>query len=158
MARHEIGTTVAERILTFAASGDSREVTLRVGAPVADDGAKRVAPWRCTIQIEGLDGDAGKPTTIYGEDSLQALVLALDFARRMLPFYARRAGGSLSAGDEDFDIITPNARLLDFYGQVSGEAMQVVREAELALRERSEPELAVVHRRTRELVDKYGEK
>jgi len=104
-----------------------------------------------------MGGTADRPTPIFGEDSLQALVLALDFARRMLPFYARKAGGTLSAGDDDFDVITPNAAALDFYGRVSGEAMQAVREAERALRGKAEPDLVDLHRQMRELVDRYGE-
>jgi hypothetical protein len=157
-----IGRVVAMRALTLTTAAESREVLLWVGLPVEDDGAGSRAPWRCPLAFGGLGADAAKVRPIPGEDSLQALVCALDYARRMLPYYAHRAGGTLSAWDGgfdgDFDVITPNARLIDFYGEASGEALDAVRQAERALRTVGDRELRKVHERLQSLVKKYGEK
>jgi hypothetical protein len=54
---------------------------------------ERGDPWWCPVQISGLGGR--RLETVAGEDSLQALILALEFASRELPLEAGRAGGQL---------------------------------------------------------------
>ena len=71
----EIGPVVAERKLTFQRDDLQKSVTLVVGQPVRPDRADALDPWWCPIQLRGLDD---RVHSIAGEDSLQALVLALE--------------------------------------------------------------------------------
>jgi hypothetical protein len=110
------------------------------------------------MQWDGF-GPADKMCSIAGEDSLQALVLALDAARRLLPHYAEQLGGALSwAGCGDLDVISPQQDLVEAYGKVAGEAMAAVRSAEAALRDTQDSALASVHDKLLELVHRYGER
>jgi hypothetical protein len=64
----------AERELEFQGrdSGESRKVVVRIGVP-EHDGTR----WRCPTQLVGAP-QLGDVFFAYGEDSLQALQLALD--------------------------------------------------------------------------------
>ena len=88
----EIGTVVAERKLTFQSDDLQKNVTLVVGQPVRPDIADESDPWWCPIQLRGLDD---RVHSIAGEDSLQALVLALEFARTLLTTTAKDDGGTV---------------------------------------------------------------
>jgi hypothetical protein len=90
----KLGTVIAERRLTFARRRKpARTVSVRFGRPVRSPQPRRGDPWWCPVEITGL----GKSDlrSIAGEDSLQSLVLALEFATRVVPFEAERAGGHL---------------------------------------------------------------
>lgn len=68
-------------------------VRVRFGFPVRAPRPERGDPWWCPVQISGLG--KRRLENVPGEDSLQALILALEFASRILPDEADRAGGHL---------------------------------------------------------------
>lgn len=76
---------IAERVFEVVESGQRAELRLRLGAP-KDAGAN----FSCLIQISGMHND--RIFEIAGEDSLQALQLALKFAATLLQ--ARREEGA----------------------------------------------------------------
>jgi hypothetical protein len=87
-----LGKVIAERRLRF--ERPRRRATLvrvRFGCPIRAPRPERGDPWWCPVQIEGLG--TRRLEKIPGEDSLQALVLALEFTSRILPDEADRAGG-----------------------------------------------------------------
>jgi hypothetical protein len=85
---------IAERTLRLARTG-RRATTVRVrfGKPVRCRRPVHRDPWWCPVEIRGLGDPALR--AIAGVDSLQALVLALEFVSRVLPSEARRAGGHI---------------------------------------------------------------
>jgi hypothetical protein len=90
----KLGVVIAERRLQFARRRKrSRVVSVRFGQPVRSQRPQRGDPWWCPVEITGLGKWSVRP--IAGEDSLQALVLALEFVTRVLPLEAERAGGHL---------------------------------------------------------------
>src|SRR6266498_455967 len=90
----KIGSVIAERRLTFTRPQKRiRIVSVRFGRPVRSPRPERGDPWWCPIQVAGLGKRQLRP--IAGEDSLQALVLALEFVTHTLPMEAERAGGHL---------------------------------------------------------------
>jgi Domain of unknown function (DUF6968) len=90
----KVGNVIAERRLMFARRRRrSRIVSVRFGRPVRSPRPRRGDPWWCPVEITGLGKQTLRP--IAGEDSLQALVLALEFVTRVLPLEADRAGGHL---------------------------------------------------------------
>jgi len=118
----EIGTVVAERKLTFQSDDLQKSVTLVVGQPIRSDIADESASWWCPIQLRGLDD---RVHSIAGEDSLQALVLALEFARTLLKNTAKDDGGTVSWEQDDLDCVTPSRGLINAYSQVAAEALRV---------------------------------
>jgi len=90
----KLGSVITERRLKFA---EPRKraciVSIRFGRPVRSPRPERGDPWWCPVEITGL----GKRSlrSIAGEDSLQALVLALEFVTNVLPNEAQRVGGHL---------------------------------------------------------------
>jgi hypothetical protein len=89
-----LGTVIAERTLRLERPR-RRPTAVRVkfGRPIRAPRPERGDPWWCPVQISGL----GKRQLerVPGEDSLQALTLALEFVSRVLPFEAERAGARL---------------------------------------------------------------
>lgn len=86
-----LGTVIAERALTLdRPRRRSTVVRVKFGRPVRAPRPQRGDPWWCPVQISGL----GKREIekVPGEDSLQALTLALEHVCRVLPFEADRAG------------------------------------------------------------------
>src|SRR5881392_2597568 len=89
-----LGKAVAERRLRLVRPRRRAAiVTVRFGRPVRSPRPERGDPWWCPIQVAGLGKRQLRP--IAGEDSLQALVLALEFVTHTLPMEAERAGGHL---------------------------------------------------------------
>lgn len=89
-----LGTVIAERTLRLERPGRrSTVVRVRFGRPVRAPSPRRGDPWWCPVLIVGL----GKRQLekVPGEDSLQALTLALEFVARDLPFEAERTGARL---------------------------------------------------------------
>jgi hypothetical protein len=148
----QLGTVIAERDLTLDLGDLSRPAKLRVGQPVR---SPEGIPWFCPVMFDGLR-PTDKLYTVAGEDSLQALVLALDFARKMLPHLAAQEGGKLIWLSDDLDLISPERDALQAYARASAEALHAVRHAEKALRETPEPELRGIHHELAALVAKYG--
>src|SRR3954466_7018368 len=91
MRTFELGEVIAERCLTFEAdAGWSREIWIRLGRPVADpsDGLKS---WFCPYQVAGLERD--RVMAIFGEDALQALLLAVHTIPSELAAFMKKPGG-----------------------------------------------------------------
>jgi hypothetical protein len=83
---------IAERKLELQEpSGATRPVVVRIGKPVfvARDGGH----WNTPYEIDGLES-AGHlyASSAFGEDAVQALVLALEKIGAELAFYAQRHG------------------------------------------------------------------
>jgi hypothetical protein len=88
----QLGEVIAERRLLLRRRGARpKGVRVRFGRPVRARQAKRGDPWWCPVEIVGLGTRPFK--AVAGEDSLQALVLALELVERTLPAKAKRAGG-----------------------------------------------------------------
>jgi hypothetical protein len=74
----EIGRLIAQRELRGNVDGKSRSVRVLVGEPVRiPEEGKLSAYYECPIQVIGAGDDHIQ--SIAGEDSMQALVLALKF-------------------------------------------------------------------------------
>ncbi len=89
-----VGSVIAERTLTLERPGRrSSAVRVKFGRPVRSPKPERGDPWWCPVQILGL---GKRPLErVPGEDSLQALILALEFVARLLPAEAERVGARL---------------------------------------------------------------
>ncbi|HZS36110.1 MAG TPA: hypothetical protein VFF06_04760 [Polyangia bacterium] len=101
----EIGDVAAERKLSFRRAGRVRVVALTIGRPVK--GPERLDPWWCCVRV-GAPFD--EFFAIAGEDSLQALVLALAFLDDTLPSLARRRQGQLEWLGENERLIVADTR------------------------------------------------
>jgi Domain of unknown function (DUF6968) len=151
----ELGIVVAQRDLTLRVGSAEHPVTVSVGQPVREPNPDANAPWWCPLQVEGL----GRPVrfdAIGGVDSLHSFLLALQYARRMLPFWASKENGVLIWEHEDLDVIFDSSDLTESYGKMAGEVLAAAREA---LREQGQPVDASAKRsmdRLREVVEKYG--
>lgn len=90
----DVGVVVAERQLTFRpTSGRSRRVRVVLGQPMRAPNPERGEPWWCPYQITGL-GER-KVLATAGEDSVQALVLALNAVELTLLARAKSARGEI---------------------------------------------------------------
>jgi len=106
----KLGTVIAERQLRFMGRNRRpRTVTVRFGLPIRAPRAQRRDPWWCPIQITGLGEQSMRP--IAGEDSLQSLILALEFVTRVLPAEANRSGGRLEWLGEREQLVFANTLL-----------------------------------------------
>jgi hypothetical protein len=96
--------TVAERLLELVSKDGSIEpVMVRIGKPqrTADEN------WACTYQIMGETIE--RTRAIYGEDSMQALLLALSTIRAEMEAEARTTGRSLAwVGERDIGLPDAN--------------------------------------------------
>lgn len=87
-----LGEPIAERRLKLHRRGvRPKGVRVRFGKPVRAPKPERGDPWWCPVEITGLK--ARSFTAVAGEDSLQALVLALKFVTQVLPVEAKRMRG-----------------------------------------------------------------
>jgi hypothetical protein len=103
-----IGRVIAERKLRFVPFRRSAgTVSVRSGQPVRAPKAQRGDPWWCPVEVIGL----GRRSLwqIAGEDSLQALILALEFMANVLPIEAQRARGHLDWLEERERLVFANA-------------------------------------------------
>lgn len=88
-----VGQVVAERQFDLDGAKRRRRVVLRFGRPVRAPKASARDPWWCPVEVRGLG--ASRVRAVPGEDSLQALILGLEFAASVLPLEAATAGGHL---------------------------------------------------------------
>jgi hypothetical protein len=79
------------------ADGKVFALEVAIGVPFLSE---RSEAWACTLTLSPL---LSKPVDICGEDSLQALCLALRMARSMLDDFSEK-GGRLLADGEPFPI------------------------------------------------------
>jgi Domain of unknown function (DUF6968) len=150
----DLGTVVAQRSLTLRVGGAEHAVMVSVGQPVREPNPDANAPWWCPLQVEGL-GRRVRFDAIGGVDSLQSLLLALQYARRMLPFWAKKEKGALTWEHEDIDVIFDSSDLAESYGKMAGEVLSAARDV---LREErgsgSQPGKGSMDR-LRDVVEKY---
>jgi Domain of unknown function (DUF6968) len=86
-----VGDVIAER--EFVLKRKSRRagrVRVRFGRPIKGRGVSSRDPWWCPVEVTGAGLDRFCP--VAGIDSLQALILALEFVTRILPAEAQRKG------------------------------------------------------------------
>lgn len=89
-----LGTEIATRRLLFRPKrGRRREVVVKIGQPTRSPNPVRSDPWWCPFEVVGLG--QRKFSAAAGEDSVQALVLALRGIEVWLLSQAKRAGGKL---------------------------------------------------------------
>src|SRR5688572_5351090 len=89
-----LGEVMAERVCDLR-RGSRRvgRVTVSLGRPVrAPDPGPR-DPWWCVVRLSGTGIDLERP--IAGDDSLQAMLLALEFAADILPHEAHSLGARI---------------------------------------------------------------
>ena len=83
-----LGNVIAERDFVLKRKGRRvGKIRVRFGSPVRGPRPSPRDPWWCPVQMTGRG-----LTCIAGEDSLQALVLALHFAAERSPIDAMEAG------------------------------------------------------------------
>src|SRR5262245_26499514 len=101
----ELGQVAAERRLTvIPAEGTQYEAVLQFGVPVRAPAAEDGDPWWCCVGCGGLGRRRFLP--IAGEDAVQALILALQVSRTMVPIWASEAGSRVFWLDGDMDLIS----------------------------------------------------
>ena len=102
-----LGRVIAERTLKLERPRRrSTVVQVKFGCPVRAPRPERGDPWWCPVQISGLG--QRRLEKVPGEDSLQALILALEFACRILPVEAERAGAHLQWLGERENLVFAN--------------------------------------------------
>jgi len=86
MRREDFGEEIASSEYVFRfPDGSERPVRLRVGRPYVNGGAA----WACPVELAGFER---RYPDIVGEDSLQALSLALTLAWRRLQDFVDKGG------------------------------------------------------------------
>ena len=89
-----VGSVIAERTMKLERPGRRpTAVRVRFGRPVRAPRPERGDPWWCPVEISGLG--SRRLERVPGEDSLQALTLAMEFMVRLLRVESGRAGGHL---------------------------------------------------------------
>jgi uncharacterized protein DUF6968 len=99
-----LGDIFVERKMKIRIKGrKSSPVLVQIGRPIRESSAKKNDPWACPFRIKGFHPDF--ESCVWGIDSLQALVIALDFVDKILP--------SMSAGKEGkVEFLGPEAPLV----------------------------------------------
>lgn len=91
-----VGVVIAERKCEFLfPKVRNRKISISFGRPVRGRSSPAGDPWWCPVQISG--GGFERFETVAGEDSLQALLLAIAFVERSLVQDAKDRGGSIVA-------------------------------------------------------------
>lgn len=107
MSRSEVIAEVALQVT------DHGEPPRECGVKVYRPARTREREWVCSVELEGLESH---PVQIRGEDSLQALTLALEFVRKHLEGCRARGGRVLlpSSGEErPLDTYFPQSSVRD---------------------------------------------
>ncbi len=86
----DVGEIIASRQITFTRANRKHAVEIAIGRPVK--GPERRDPWWCPVRVSA---PLGAFEAIGGVDSLQAMMLALEFLQTMLPTLARRKRGTV---------------------------------------------------------------
>lgn len=154
----DIGEVIAERELTFRRPDrEPSSVIVRFGKPVQEPKPDDSAPWWCPIEVRGLGAD--RASSIAGEDSLQALVLALEFVTKDLPSQAQKLGGELDWLDEREHLVFASTFMLELYLAAINRLTAGLQDT-LQLLERTElvraPEHASLLKRLRDLIQTQG--
>ncbi|WP_437499218.1 DUF6968 family protein [Sorangium sp. So ce1099] len=78
---------IAERELALHASGDTKTIVVRLGRPELEAKGQN---WRVLYEIQGPDAGDVRRGMVRGEDSMQAVVLALQILPAELAAFSRR--------------------------------------------------------------------
>jgi len=111
-----LGDVIAERefVLTHRSKRKAR-ILVRFGKPVLGRGASKRDPWWCPVEVKGAGLDSFRP--VAGVDALQALILALELASRVLPDEVERAGFRMTwLGDGERLVLARHALSRDVEG------------------------------------------
>lgn len=113
-----LGRVIAERKLQLVRSRRRAGIiSVRFGQPVRARRPRRGDPWWCPVEVTGLSKRSLRP--IAGEDSLQALVLALEFVTNVLPVEAERAHGRIEWLGERERLVFANTLLVGLASKTS---------------------------------------
>ena len=97
---------IAERVLELAVGDAATPVHVRLERPHLHDSGSN---WVCSYQIESEDFHRRR--AVHGEDSMQALQLALSALALELDMLKENMGGTLLQFGEPFHSILENGRL-----------------------------------------------
>ena len=103
MVNIPLGEAVAERRLEFRTPSGAREILVRLGRPLPDP--EPGGQWVCPVELAG--SPVGGVRAAHGEDSMQALLLALQLIDIELR-HLRRATGATLTWLESEDVGFPN--------------------------------------------------
>jgi hypothetical protein len=93
MRREEFGEEVSASVLVFQfPDGTSRPVKLRVGKPYQVSAVE----WACPVEISGFER---RYVDVRGEDSMQALCMAISLIRMRLEDFLEKGGKVLGVDD-----------------------------------------------------------
>jgi len=102
-----LGIVIAQRTLRLERPRRRPKIVrVKLGRPVRAPRSERGDPWWCPVEISGVGKRRLEP--VPGEDSLQALIVALEFTSRVLPVEADRAGGHLQWLGERENLVFAN--------------------------------------------------
>lgn len=94
---------IAKRNLEFRTpDGVIVPVSIRIGKPQADPNPG--GAWRCSVQIEGFHDSLGT-RWVSGEDSYQALLLAIEIVFVDVEGEVRRANLILTSGEKELGLL-----------------------------------------------------
>ena len=152
-----LGIVIAERTLNLERPRRRATVVrVKFGRPVRAPGPERGDPWWCPVQISGL---GKRPLEkVPGEDSLQALTLAMEFVGRVLPVEADRAGGHLEWLGERESLVFANTFTSSLLARGLQNCITGLAEAVDVLEQPgAKPVAGAVARRLRSLIESGGQ-
>ena len=83
--RNQLHASVSKLLLARSATGEEWPMNIEIWVPEPCD----LAPWACKVEVTKL---FSPPKSIYGEDSWQAQVLAMQFAAKLVQDFVNRGG------------------------------------------------------------------
>lgn len=123
-----LGELVAERQLVLERPGEPPDtVVVRFGRPVRAPVPEDPETWWCPVQVIGLGKD--RITSVAGVDSLQALVLALEFVTNTLPDAARNVGGTINWLGEAEQPVFASTRQVEQFSRAQIELLRGIESA-----------------------------
>ena len=152
-----LGIVIAERTLKLERPGRrATAVRVKFGRPVRAPRPERGDPWWCPVAISGLG--KRRLEKVPGEDSLQALTLAMELVGRVLPVEADRAGGHLQWLGERESLVFANTFASGLLARGLQNCITGLAEAVNALEQPgTKPVARTVARRLRALIESGGQ-
>jgi hypothetical protein len=153
----QLGIVIAERTFLLKRRGKrDKRIVVRFGRPVRGARVSRHDPWWCPLQIVGVGLD--RVTPIAGEDSLQALALALRFVDRVLPAKGRRLGGTVQWLGERKWPVFGGSDMLEAQENAISNLTTALAEALIALERSDTPRKpsAFLSQRLKQMIDRRG--
>ena len=83
--QNQLHGSVSKLLLARSATGEEWPMNIEIWMPEPSD----LAPWSCKVEVTNL---FSPPRSIYGEDSWQAQVLAMQFAAKLVQDFVNRGG------------------------------------------------------------------